>query len=379
MKVLYITSPSFFDADLSFVRSMSKKVDLVFLIDLSKHHLNSTALQISKQIDKCGIIKANQYSEFSLFSNYLNQESYVINRPKSKIFSLETLKINIQLHQFIKKLKPDVIHFNHFFNIGIFGCTLNKFKKIITIHDPIPHIGDDTFGNRLKRNINKFFIKKYILLNMSQFEEFIVKNNIPRKDVYLSKLGVYEYYSEKLSQVNIKQANRNTILFFGRISRYKGINILVKAFEIVKRKHPYLKLIIAGKGELNIDVKSDILLLNRYIFPDELLKLIYECSFVVCPYIEATQSGVVMTAFSLKKPVLATNVGGLPEMVDHNITGYLCEPNSVEKLSKSIERLIENNDLLKNYSINIEKNYFDKGKNSWELISNGVVKIYNSL
>jgi glycosyltransferase involved in cell wall biosynthesis len=91
----------------------------------------------------------------------------------------------------------------------------------------------------------------------------------------------------------------------------------------------------------NIHIDS-IRLLNKYVSIQELAELIQNAEFIVCPYREATQSGVLMTAFALNKPVLATNVGAFPEYIVENVNGMLVEP-TVNGIEKGILTMLNNN------------------------------------
>lgn len=381
MKVLYISSPSFLDADLSYIRSLSNEIDVVYLMDLAPNSLKKTVLNIEKQIKNSDILKASNYNELQLFSNYMNCDCYVINRIVGKFFSFETLKMYFKIKKFIKQHNPDLIHYNNTLNLGLLGCLANDCKKIITIHDPIPHLGDDNFTNRLIRKLNFSFVKKYILLNQNQKESFITKYTIASSNVYFSKLGVYDFYTDCYNIKIDENKNNKTILFFGRIATYKGIDILLNSFAQVREKFTDAKLIIAGSGTFNFDEfdTTQVTVINRYIETDELFTLIKKCSFVVCPYIEGTQSGVVMTSFSMSKPVIVTNVGGLSEMVTNNETGLVIEPNNEQALSYAILDLYQNPNKLAFFSENIKTNYFDHGESSWNTISNDLIKIYKRL
>lgn len=379
MKILYISSPPFFDVDLSLLHHLSKKVELIYLLDLPKHNLRATALDIKKQINQTGILKADTYPELKTFSSIISCDFYVINRPVSKLMSFETLKLYSLIRTFIKEQEPDVIHYNDFANLGVFSTLLNRNKKVITVHDPIPHIGDDILINKLKRKVNFFLIRNYILLNRKQENTFKKRYHITEENIHLSTLSVFDYYSENFQFKGI--ANSKQFIFFGRISPYKGIDVLLKAFKKVCKTFPDSKLVIAGKGDFDFEKYdlTNVKVINRYIESDELITLISRSSFVVCPYIEATQSGVIMTSFSLKKPVIATNVGGLPEMVEHLKTGLLCEPNDIKSLSRSILSLLNEPNLVQKYSYNIENIYFNKGKKSWNKITSDLVSIYKKL
>ncbi len=381
MKVLYISSPSFLDVDLSYIRSISSKIEVVYLMDLAPTTLKKTVLNIESQIKKTSILHASMYKELLLFTNYMKCDCYVINRIKGKFISLETIQIYFKIKQFIKQHNPDIIHYNNTVNLGILGCLFNNYKKVITIHDPIPHLGDNNFTNKLIRKLNFIYIKNYILLNKNQRECFIKKYDIDASAVFCSKLGVYDFYTNYYDIQNDKNENDQTILFFGRIAKYKGIAVLLESFTQVKEKFKNAKLIIAGCGKFDFDAydTQQVTILNKYIEPDALFTLIKKCSIVVCPYTEATQSGVVMTSFSMLKPVIVTHVGGLSEMVTHNETGIIIEPNNSDALRDAITYAFENPNKLDFLSTTIKTKYFDDGEFAWNSIANEIIDIYKEL
>ena len=79
---------------------------------------------------------------------------------------------------------------------------------------------------------------------------------------------------------------------------------------------------------------------NEYISEQRTAEYFRRASVVVLPYIEASQSGVIPLAYSAGKPVVATRVGGLPEMVEHGHTGYLVAPRDTAELAESVTRLL---------------------------------------
>lgn len=195
----------------------------------------------------------------------------------------------------------------------------------------------------------------------------------------VSQLGIYECMNE-FRNANTTIDKTNYILFFGRISPYKGIDYLINA---VKRMTGDVQLIIAGGGTVYFpkslyEGDCRITLINRYIDMSELYELITNCGIVVCPYTDATQSGVVMTAYSLYKPVIVTDVGGLPEMVDDGKTGFVIPRKSVEALYKVLEEIYSNPSILQTLSDNIKKKYLS-GVGSWQAIANQYLSIYTNI
>ena len=384
MKILYISSPSFFDMDLSLAKRMNKNTDFYYFLDLPNYMLNSPAISIKNQLNIDEIISINNYSEFDKYSEYLNfDKSFIINRTSSKFYSLKNLKLQYKLLKCIKKISPDIIHCNNDLNMNFLSVLLNsKYKKIVTIHDPIFHSGEGSFRDSFNRWMSIKLIRNFILLNISQNEEFIKTNNVANDSVYISSIGVYEYI-KLFNNTNNTNNNKDLVLFFGRISPYKGINYLLESFSNISSQFPELKLVIAGSGNYNFDItpyknNTKIIFMNHYIENENLFNLLNKSLLVVCPYTDATQSGVVMTSYAMSVPILSTNTGALKETVLNNITGNIISAKSTTELTEMLKYLLNNKQILANYTKNIENIYFT-GDKSWDFICEKLIIIYNTL
>jgi glycosyltransferase involved in cell wall biosynthesis len=140
--------------------------------------------------------------------------------------------------------------------------------------------------------------------------------------------------------------------------------------------------VVAGKGAFYFDKSQyennpSYIFINRFITDEELASLISHCIAVVCPYIDATQSGVIMSAYALNKPVIATTVGALPEMVEDGRFGYLIPPKDVTATEKAIRRIIKPG-VSQQMSEFIEKD-FATGNHSWSEIAKGIHDIYREI
>lgn len=150
-------------------------------------------------------------------------------------------------------------------------------------------------------------------------------------------------YLREIQQVPTR-IDAKYILFFGYISSYKGLEYLCEAMMKVHKSHPEVKLVIAGGGNIYFDWKpykdlDYIILRNHFVDLPELAGLLSECEFSVCPYKDATQSGVVQTAFSLGVPMLVTNVGALPDVVKDGQNGLVVPPCDSSSLVGAINTL----------------------------------------
>ena len=143
------------------------------------------------------------------------------------------------------------------------------------------------------------------------------------------------------------RADRPTLLFFGLIRPYKGLEYLLRAMPLVAREVDCLLLVVGEFYEPqerytrlieDLRVGERIKLVDRYVKNEE-VSVYFRCAdVVVLPYVDATQSGVMQIAFGLEVPVITTNVGGLPESVEDGCTGYVVASRSPEQLADAIVR-----------------------------------------
>lgn len=355
MKVLYYTATSFQDIAIEKINILKKDVDLHVLMEVTPG--NSNRVDINKLPDNQAIIS---FSELLSVENYKYLETYlrgcassnfIVHKSKTG-FSFSTIKVSYKAWLYIKKLKPDIIHLEvtSLRSLGLIPFLFSNKKIFITMHDPIPHLGENNWKISLPRFLflklpytkSYFFYSEFSKI---QFEQYFKKDTHPK---FLMHLYPYTYYT-KFAKEKIK--DKTHILFFGSISQYKGIDVLLKAMPSVFEQFPNETLIIAGRSKdgFNLDqniiekYKKRIEILNRYIPNGELVTLIQESKFVVCPYLDATQSGVLMTAYALNKPVIATNVGAFPEYIENNVTGMLVPVNDPAKLADAIKLALNNN------------------------------------
>jgi glycosyltransferase involved in cell wall biosynthesis len=222
-------------------------------------------------------------------------------------------------------------------------------KLLIAVHDPVPHTGETSWKINLTRSsFHHYPVKKgYILYSKFAKQQFDIHHPQLKSPRYVLQLKPYSYYHNYLPP---GKQERSHILFFGRLSPYKGIDVLLEAAPQVFAKYPNEQLVIAGKSfegyvpDPNTVAKypNNIKVLNRYITNEELVSLISQAKFVVCPYKDATQSGVLMTANALQTPVIATNVGAFPEAINDSVTGMLVPVNDAGKLAEKMLAALDN-------------------------------------
>lgn len=384
MNIVYLSNPFFLDADLSYVKELRRKVDNVyFIINMPPYALKTTAIYIDKPYNNTGIFEASIYPELVKYRDYIDlDKTFIINRISSKKYAFSNIKLDIQLFNLLCSLNPDIIHTTYFFDYSDLLLYRFRDKILLTVHDPFIHSGESSLRKRMFRNIGFRVLKNFLILNKNQKDEFIKICGLDKKSVFVSSLGVYEYFNSFVSALK-ESSHNNMILFFGRISPYKGIEYLLEAMELVHKEYPDVKLKIVGGGKYYFDVspyqnKEYIVIENKFALPSELAADINNCMFTVCPYTDATQSGVVMSSFALSKPTIVTNVGGLGAMVEHGKTGLVVSPRDVIALANAMKELIQNKTELLEMQEHIHAEYYLGGK-SWSSIIENCINVYHKI
>jgi glycosyltransferase involved in cell wall biosynthesis len=283
-----------------------------------------------------------------------NLKLYFVNTYKSKIqFFVNTLNISnfLKIKKIVENAKSDYIYIPMITVWSSILCLFIRNEKIITtIHDIQQHKGEE---NIFISTLSSYNIKKsdrLIVLTRSFIPIVIKRYNIAKKKICWIPHANHNYYIPERHDENAETHRQiyNKILFFGRIYQYKGLEILLKAMDILIKSHKRIILKIVGDGELSIaenklieKLGDRIELINRWICDDEVYSFFDDIDFTVLPYIEASQSGVIMLSYSFKKPVIVTEVGGLPEQVNSS-TGIIIPPNDENALSEAISKLYEN-------------------------------------
>lgn len=289
------------------------------------------------------IVKAYNHSKLSVFVQFFN------------------FKRKCHIVKLIKHFNPDVLYvpFGLMRARFIYAFIRKRIKIVKTIHDVESHdrftLGE-VVSNFLTWGANRF-VNGYVILNKK--DKSIIENRF-NKPVAVIPHASFSYYFKGGNQQPDKQIKRR-IGFFGRIEPYKGLDLLVGAFEQSKTQD--LKLLIAGSGAIEasllerINRNDNIELINRYIDDNEFQPLLDSVDFVVLPYKRASQSGVIPMCFAYGKTVIATNVGALEEQIPDG-TGIITAPDAVS-ICTQIDNLYSNTDLINQYGNNA-KEYADE-------------------
>lgn len=153
---------------------------------------------------------------------------------------------------------------------------------------------------------------------------------------------IYDHFPEPTE--NLPRRAKTELLFFGLVRPYKGLDVLIEAMGLLQDEDVMLSVVgefWSGREEIDNRIKAlgladRVVIVDRYVSDDEAANHFSRADIVVLPYISATGSGVIPLAYHYNKPVIATNVGGLPDVVEDGKTGWLVAPSSSEQLAAAI-------------------------------------------
>jgi len=379
MKIAYISSAFLADCDVPLIKEMQKKnADVYYFLQMSDTSKQATIIDIHRLKSSGGVFPASEYAELAFLSKEIQLDHvFVVNFPRPKDLHWQSLRAVSLLFRKLLSEKFDVIHITSPLRYGSFLLYLLRSRMVLTMHDPLPHSSDMNWLNRMHRWMAFHCLSHFIILSKSLKDEFIKNYHLEKKNVYLSKLSIYTHLQQTVGKS--LELPSNYILFVGSINPHKGIRYICEALTKIEEN---VLLVIAGRGDFDFDIQpylktGRIILINRFVTNEELYTLISNSLFVCCPYIDATQSGVVLSAFALAKPVLATNVGALTEEIRDRRHGILVNPRDSDALATGIRQMLVPG-VLEKMSEAI-KDDFSQGRESWSYIADNTLRIYNEI
>jgi len=282
----------------------------------------------------------------------------------------------------INAFNPDILHIqgeHPWFNLTL-PFLRRRYPLVTTIHDVVLHIGDSR-SRKIPSFIHKLSIiyaNQIIVHGEKLKKDMMEKSNKSVSNVHVVPRGVNSIYRRFLKS-KVKEED-HLILFFGRIWEYKGLRYLIEAEPLITEKVPTAKIVIAGKGEdfrkyqEMMVHKEKFIIYNQFIPKEMVSELFQRASIVVFPYIEASQSGVVPLAYAFKKPVVVTDVGSIPEVVDDGKTGYIVPPKDPKKLAEAVIDLLEDKEKRRKMGENGYKK--TEEELSWDSIAVKTIEVY---
>jgi len=298
----------------------------------------------------------------------------------------------ISVGNHLRNLKPDLVIVRYW--LPFMGLALgtilrrirkNKHSQIIAIADNVlPHEkrpGDASFTKYFLKACDGFItMSEKVTNDLRKFE-----GHKPVKQVLHP---LYDNFGEPLSKEEARKKlgidpSAKLALFFGFIRKYKGLDLLLNAMADTKIQSQQIKLMVAGEFyedakpymELikNAGIESSLILKTNFIPDSDVKYYLSAADVVIQPYRNATQSGVTPLAYHFEKPMIVTNVGGLPALVPNEKVGLVAEPDAAS-LARAIVRFYE---LGENFFIPHLRS--EKQKYSWHRLIECVLELQKEI
>lgn len=323
-------------------------------------------------------------AETDLYLSYIRGplDYKIFRTPNISLKSFANLPYLRKCTDEIKEWGADVVHFNgtsalqwHLYYM------LRRVPKVYTIHDFFQHSGSES---RLRNFLNKIHTKlKYEFIQHSAFlkKAMVQFSGIAEDRVHVVYYPPFKYYD--LYKTEVSAERKPVITFFGRIERYKGLKYLCEALPLIVKRIPDIRCNILGRGNIEFDITPylenyNVNFDNTRITNQQLSKYLADSSLVVVPYTDATQSGVVITAFCFDKPVVASRVGGIPELIEEGSTGLLIEPRNPVAIADAICDLLADENRYNIMVNNIKEAKMDPASHTmnWEVAASDTLAVY---
>lgn len=281
--------------------------------------------------------------EFDVFRLQIS----LIERP---VNAFDVLRNAQKLISGIHSFQPDVIHFQEDLRDELVLAIpfLPQCPRFMTIHDPVNHSGTDARRLRFSRHriyralvrprMDHFFVHGKALIEelLQQLPQFAgAVHTVPH-----GPLGPSQ-------SINVPSpVAPASFLFFGRLHEYKGLCYFIESIQRLHRAGLPVRGVIAGRGAdlapnrgLIEQTPAAFEVIERYITEEEVHRLFSETTAPILPYIDGTQSGVAAMALGYGRPVVASRVGSIPELVRDGVNGLLVSPRDVEGLARAMKVL----------------------------------------
>jgi glycosyltransferase involved in cell wall biosynthesis len=252
------------------------------------------------------------------------------------------------INRILGDFSPEILHVQEV-HPGYYGWPMLSFRRrvpvVLTVHDPVPHSGLFTQDN-WRWKVVQWFRRRASRLIVHGPRMRAELEGLDRRIAGRIDVIPHGILGRARIDDDVTGCDPGTFLFFGRIEIYKGLRYLLDAGEILHHRGHAFRLVVAGTGadlerhRERIASAAWVELIDRYISAAEVPGLFRRAMAVVLPYTDATQSGVSAMAFAFARPVVATAVGDVPDIVIDGETGLIVPPRDALPLAEAMERLL---------------------------------------
>ncbi|MHC1755343.1 MAG: glycosyltransferase family 4 protein [Methanosarcina sp.] len=318
------------------------------------HGIHTHVHYLSKELIKKECI--DELNIITVGKNQLQNHSdntVIILDCKNKYFS-KYYSVPKKIMQLVERLKPDIIHIHGTYPpYSIIPLITKDYPIVVTLHGIVSVESKFSIKNKIllsnkiyglleKKAINK--ASRLIAVSPS-LSEYCLKMGADTSivDIIPNGIAINEYEFESNNLIH------PSLLYIGRLVKIKGIDILIRALPIIKVSYPNIKLFIAGTGgqfnKINsivkkMDLTENVIFLGK-VFGSEKRRLIASTDILILPSRYEAFGIVLLEAMASGKSIVASNVGGVPYIVNNGETGLLFEVGNVKELAEKVIKLLD--------------------------------------
>lgn len=248
---------------------------------------------------------------------------------------------------------------------GVIGSWLSRKPIILQVGGDWPEVIQIEITNVLVKTSISFLVKFLLILTSSMSnivvaQSFKIRDSLMSLGVSARKISVFP--SSSIDNTFFQESrfvSKNTcktILYIGRLSPEKGVLVLMKTVELLKNMYGYqegFKLVILGDGKLRGFLKREIkeygldgiVELKGFVPHEEVLIYLNNCYMLVLPSLSEGSPKVLLEAMAVSRPIVATNVGGIPEKLKDGVNGLIVKPNDPFALAEALHKLLKDESL----------------------------------
>jgi glycosyltransferase involved in cell wall biosynthesis len=325
-----------------------------------------------------------------LLAKHLRNEDYYKGRTRIFYISIPPSHMKMLMASFnpwtyykivkcIKDVNPDVIHAPvEFLWGGLILPFVRQYPFVVTEHDPSVHKGTGVF-TKFFIGFSRLFTRRMadaIIVHGERLKTVLEGKGVPGDRIWVIPHGEFSFYT-KWAREKVQESK--SVLFFGSISEYKGIEYLIEAEPLITSQVPDAKIVIAGSGDFTkykplIKNRDKFEIHNRFIPDEEVAEFFQKSAVVALPYTDGSQTGIIPIAYSFGKPAVVTDVGSIAEVVDNGKTGFIVPPRNPEALAKAIVKLLKDDKLRQEMGENARKKVGEEL--SWDNIAKKTIEVY---
>ena len=280
-------------------------------------------------------------------------------------------------------------------------CKLMGKEIVFTAHNVNKgeRDGTDSFLNQVSLRIQYRLVDHILVHTVKMKEQLVQMFGVREEKISIVPFGTYDMVpqstltsAEARQHLGLSRSNQ-TILFFGHIAPYKGIDLLVDAFARIAGQNKNYRLVIAGgpmkesqqqwrqvQQVIEESAIREQVLQHDWFIPDHKIEMYFKAADVlVLPYTHIFQSGVLFMSYTFGLPVIATDIGSFRRSIVEGFTGYLCHPNDPQDLAAVIDNYFSSEMFTNIDEQRLKIKSFIHASNSWEVAAAKTREVYGQL